>query len=118
MRLRVIPALMLVMLLLGCPGVGTYSDDPTVARIQALTDFCIGYRAMRDSATFILEVDTQRTEPVLSVSEVETIGVVRSFIKPFCTETFDPITEPFNLDALSLQLRQLRLLLLAKETTS
>ena len=115
MKLRLIPALMLSMILVGCAGVGQYSTDPTVARIQALTDFCIGYRAMRDSATFILEVDTQRTQPVLSASEVETIGIVRGFIRPFCSETFDPVTEPFDLDSLTVQLRQLRLLLLAQE---
>ncbi len=118
MKLRLIPALMLAMLLVGCPGVGTYSDDPTVARIQALTDLCIGYGAMRDSATFILEVDTQRTESVLSVSEVETIRSVREFIKPFCAETFDPINDPFSLDTLDNQLKRLRLLLLSQEISS
>jgi len=118
MRFRIIPALMLVILLSGCAGVGTYSDDPTVARIQALTDFCIGYRAMRDSATFILEVDSQRAVPSLLASEVESIAEARAFIRPFCTETFDPKADLFDLDTLTFQLKKLRILLLAHGGTA
>jgi hypothetical protein len=111
-------AVSLVVLVVGCAalvGPDRYSDDPAAARIQGLTDFCIGYGALRDAATNFLIVDAARANPVLSVSAVEGYASARAFIKPFCAQTFDPLSADFDLKTLEKELLKIRLILLAKE---
>ena len=107
-----------VLFLAGCAsflGADRYSDDPAAARIQGLTDFCIGYGALRDAATNFLIVDAARADPLLSVSVVDGYAEARAFIKPFCAPTFDPTSADFDLKTLEKELLKIRLILLAKE---
>lgn len=104
-----------VIALSGCMGSDRYSDDPAAARIQGLHDFCIGYGALRDGAVGFIEVDVARNDPVLTIDMIEGFQQAREFIRPFCSEDFDPITEPFNLDTLEDQLRAIRLILVKQE---
>ncbi len=109
-----------VLFIAGCAaflGADRYSADPAAARIQGLTDFCIGYGALRDAATNFLIVDEVRAEPILSVSLVEGYAEARAFIKPFCAPTFDPTSADFDLKTLEKELLKIRLILLAKEET-
>ena len=96
-------------------GPDRYSDDPAAARIQALTDFCIGYGALRDAASGFLEVDVVRTNPMTPADAVLAYKDARAFIKPYCDPTFDPRGEAFDLDALNAQLRAIRIILLKRE---
>jgi hypothetical protein len=116
--LRIVPAAVLlvivVMLSTGCPA-DRYSVNAEAARIQHLTDFCLGYGALRDAATNFIKVDTQRNTPVLTADMVTSYASARAFIKPFCSPTFDPENTPFDLNNLNDQLLAIRLILLAKE---
>ena len=105
----------LVGLLSGCGGQPRYSDDPAAARIQALTDFCLGYGVMLDITTPFVEVDVERTTPKLSQSAVEGYVEAIAFISPFCNPDFDPETTVFDLSDLSKQLQAVRLVLLKVE---
>jgi hypothetical protein len=106
--------LVLVSMGASCPD-DRYSADPAASRIQHLTDFCLGYGALRDGATNFIKVDTQRTNPVLTVDMITAYQTARTFIKPYCSATFDPVTTPFDLNTLNDQLLAIRLILLAKE---
>lgn len=108
-------AAILALALMGCPGQPRYSDDPEAARIQALTDFCIGYGALRDAATYMLEVDTARDTPILSADLVNGYAEARAFIKPFCAPDFDPASSPFDLKTLETELKKIRILMIQKE---
>ena len=101
--------------LTACGGQPRYSDDPAAARIQALTDFCLGYGVMLDVTTPFVEVDVARTTPLLSQSMVESYVAAIQFISPFCSPTFDPHTTTFDLSDLSKQLGAVRLVLLKAE---
>lgn len=105
----------LVGVLVGCGGQPRYSDDPEAARIQGLTDFCIGYATLRDAATNFIKIDIVRTDPVLSVDAVVGYQTSREFIKPFCSVDFDPTVSPFDLSTLEDQLVAIRIILLKKE---
>ena len=107
-------AVLAVITLAGCPA-DRYSVNAEAARIQHLTDFCMGYGALRDAATNFIKVDTARTTPLLTVDMVTNYQAARSFIKPFCTPTFDAENTPFDLEDLNDQLLSIRLILLAKE---
>jgi len=96
-------------------GAPRYSDDPAAARIQGLTDFCIGYGALRDAATNFLVVDAARANPVLSVAMVESYATAREFIRPYCSVEFDPTSAAFDLKSLEKELLKVRLILLARE---
>jgi hypothetical protein len=116
---RLVPFFILLLLgamfLAGCGGQDRYSDDPAAERIQRLTDFCIGYGALRDAATTFIEVDVARDTPVLTVDTIMAYGAAREFIRPFCAPEFDPQNELFSLEALNEQLKAIRLVLLEKE---
>jgi hypothetical protein len=101
--------------LAGCVSETRYSDDPATARIQYLTDFCIGYGALRDGATVFITVDEQRNTPVLTKDVVLAYRTAREFIKPYCSPKFDPQAEAFNLETLNEQLMAIRLLMLKRE---
>ncbi len=96
-------------------GPDRYSDDPAAARIQHLTDFCIGYGSLRDAATAFLKVDVERANPVTPVDAVLAYRDARAFIKPYCDPDFDPQGEAFSLEALNEQLLAIRLILLKRE---
>jgi hypothetical protein len=97
-----------------CVGAG-YSQDPRVAQIQALTDFCVGYGVLRDAATNFIVVDTARNDPVLTADMVLGYQGAKDFISPFCSPDFDPTTQVFDLDNLDKELLKIRLILLQKE---
>lgn len=121
LTLRLMPAffllLLAVLVVASCGGQPRYSDDPAAARIQGLTDFCIGYGALRDAATHVITVDAARTTPVLSADLVEGYAAAREFIKPYCAVSFDPQTELFDLNALKLELTKIRLVVLEQENS-
>jgi hypothetical protein len=110
----ILAAAMVLVMLVGCPGSPRYSDHPEAARIQALTDFCIGYGALRDAATYLLTVDKQRDTPQLPHDLVEGYAEARSYIRPYCSKDFDP-KSAFSLESLEKELTKIRLLLLEKE---
>ena len=115
--LRILPYLLVAfftVLVLSC---ARYSLDPKVATVQGLTDFCIGYRAMRDSASIQIKIDADRENPRFDATDIETVSTVRAFLKPYCSEAFDPKTEVFDLARLERELLKLRVLLLAEEPT-
>ena len=116
--IRVLPVMLVlfiaVLFVAGCTG-ARYSDDPVAARVQGLTDFCIGYGAMRDAMVYMIEVDKHRTTPVLTLDAVVAFDNARTFIRPFCAPEFDPLTDPFSLKGLEIELKKIRLLLLERE---
>lgn len=107
-------AVLLLASLSGCAG-NRYSDDPAAARIQALTDFCIGYGALRDVATDMITIDNARDASRLSPSLVEGYASARAAIRPFCSADFDASTGVFDLDALRAELVAIRVLLVRRE---
>lgn len=119
--IRLVPFFVLLLLgamfLAGCGGQDRYSNDPAAERIQRLTDFCIGYGALRDGATSFIKVDVQRDNPVLTQDVVLAYQAAREFIKPFCSPEFDPQAELFSLEALNEQLMAIRLVLLKRENS-
>ncbi len=116
-KIRTFLVLAGVLFLSACVATGgaRYSTDPAAARIQALTDFCIGYGALRDAATNFILVDTARASPVLSEGLIDGYSEARSYIKPFCSPKFDPQGEAFDLDNLEKQLVKIRIVLLQRE---
>ncbi len=110
----VILPILLVFAFTGCPA-DRYSVNPESARIQALTDFCIGYGALRDAVTVQLKIDTARATPVISNSLRNNYKQAREFIKPYCSTTFDPQSDTFSLASLEDQLVNLRIILLQRE---
>jgi len=112
--INAVALLVIVVALAGC-GKDRYSTDPDASRIQHLTDFCLGYGALRDAATNFIKVDTVRNDPVLTVDMVTGYQSARAFIKPYCAPEFDAANASFDLNDLNEHLIKIRLILLAKE---
>ena len=110
----VLLAVLLLASLSGC-ATNRYSVDPAAVRIQQLTDFCIGYGALRDVATDMITIDNARAEPRLQQSLVEGYASARAVIRPFCSATFDAAGTPFDLDTLRAELVAIRILLIQRE---
>lgn len=108
-------AVLLLASLSGCAA-NRYSDDPAAARIQKLTDFCIGYGALRDVATDMITIDNARAASRLPQSLVEGYASARDFIRPFCAADFDAAGEPFDIETLRAKLVAVRILLVQRET--